>query len=125
MSESMMHSEGRNSEDARLDALFKAYHSACEPVQVSANFMPELWMKIERSQNATFSFQRISKFFVTAAAALSLGLAVIGFVPSHSNSSVYSQTYIDTLAAHPETHTVESIDYLDLAHVDGPDLEEL
>jgi len=124
MSESTMHSERRSPEDARLDNLFRAYHSACEPSQVNPNFMPELWMKIERTQNATFSFQRIAKGFLTAAAALSMALAVIGFLPTHSNSPVYSVSYVDALAAHNDSH--ESVDYMDLLHVDGPDdTEEL
>src|SRR5437764_12339751 len=100
MKESMGPSQFRSAEDERLDALFRAYYSACEPGQVSANFMPELWQKIERAQSATFSFQRISKGFVTAAAALSLALAVVGFIPMRPSSPAYSATYVEALAAH-------------------------
>src|SRR6266849_2323967 len=103
MRESMMPSERRSSEEARLDTMFRAYYSACEPGPVSANFMPELWQKIERVQSATFSFQRIAKGFVTAAAALSLALAVVGFFPMHLSSPQYNATYVDALAAHHDT----------------------
>ena len=126
--ESMMPSERRSLEDTRLGTLFRAYHSACEPGPVSANFMPELWQKIERAQSATFSFQRISKGFVTAAAALSLALAVVGFLPAHLSPPAYNATYVEALAAHNDTvtHPADAIDYTDLAHIDSPDdAEEL
>ena len=120
MNESMMQPE--------LDTLFQAYYSACEPRQVSANFMPELWQKIEKAQSATFSFQRIAKGFVTAAAALSLVLAVVGFLPVRLNPPVYNVSYVDALAAHNDAvaHSSDVIDYVDLAHIDSPDdAEEL
>jgi len=108
------------SNDERLDALFRAYHLACEPREVSANFMPELWEKIEKVQNATFSFRRIAKSFVTAAAALSMVLAAIGFVPTR-NSPAYNVTYVEALAAHNDAlaaHSLsDSAEYvLDLIH---------
>jgi hypothetical protein len=115
-------------EDERLDTLFRAYYSACEPGQVSPNFMPELWQKIERVQNATFSFRRIAQSFVTAAAALSLVLAVVAFVPSHQNSALYNATYVDFLTAHNEALAAhnDSSDYMDLLHPDSPDdVEEI
>jgi len=127
MNEFKMPSERRNPEEARLNTLFQDYYSACEPRQVSANFMPELWQKIERVQNGRFSFQRIAKGFVTAAAALSLALALVGFLPSHFSSPAYHATYVDALAAHNETIAhVDTIDYVDLTHIDSlDDTEEL
>jgi hypothetical protein len=121
----------RSPEDERLDTLFRAYHSACEPAQVSPNFMPELWQKIERVQNATFSFRRIAQGFVTAAAALSLVLAVVGFFPSHQNSLFYNASYVDALAAHTDALAAHSgadnAEYVDLLlHGDTTDdVEEI
>jgi hypothetical protein len=113
------------SDDDRLNGLFRAYHAACEPREVSANFMPELWQKIEKVQNATFSFRRIAKSFVTLAAALSMVLAAIGFVPTR-NSPAYNVTYVEALAAHNEAlaaHSLsDSAEYvLDLIHPDTTD----
>jgi hypothetical protein len=128
MNESMMPSERRSPEEARLDTLFKSYYSACEPRQVSANFMPELWQKIERAQSATFSFQRIARGFVSAAAALSLALAIVAFLPPHLSSPAYNLSYIDALAAHNDAvaHSTDAVDYVDLTHIDSPDdAEEL
>jgi hypothetical protein len=124
----MMPSEHRSSEEAHLDSLLQAYYSACEPGPVSPNFMPELWQKIERTQSATFSFQRIAKGFVTAAAALSLALGVVCFFPTRLSSPPYSATYVDALAAHTDTlaRTSDTFDYVDLTHIDAPeDSEEL
>jgi hypothetical protein len=125
MNESMM---GRGPEDERLDGLLGAYRQACEPRQVSANFMPELWQKIERTQNAKFSFQRISKGFVTAAAALSLALAVIGFLPSSQSALSSGISYIEALADHTEALAAhnDTIEYIDFLHLDIPDdVEEI
>jgi hypothetical protein len=124
----MMPSERRSSEEAHLDSLFQAYYSACEPGPVSPNFMPELWQKIERTQSATFSFQRIAKGFVTAAAALSLALGVVGFLPTRLTAPTYNATYVDALAAHNDAlvHTSDTFDYVDLTHIDSPeDAEDL
>jgi hypothetical protein len=121
-----MSPEHRSPEDQRLDALFRAYHMACEPREVSANFMPELWQKIEKVQNATFSFRRIAKSFVTAAAVLSMALAAaIAFVPTR-NSPAYNVTYVEALAAHNETLSAHSLSdsaeyVLDLIHPDTQD----
>jgi len=123
-----MPSERRSSEEAHLDSLFRAYYSACEPGPVSPNFMPELWQKIERTQSATFSFRRIAKGFVSAAAALSLALAVVCFVPARSSSPAYNATYVDALGAHTDTQvlTSDAFDYVDLPHIDAPeDTEDL
>ena len=131
MNESMMPSERRSPEEERLETLFRAYHSACELNEVSANFMPELWAKIERVQNATFSFQRIARGFVTAAAALSLALAAIGFFPTRLSSPSYNTTYVDALAAHNEALAAHSgsdaVDYADFVlHPESQDdVEEI
>src|SRR5712692_8170948 len=119
MRESMMPSERRSPNEARLDTLFRAYYSACEPGPASPNFMPELWQKIERTQSAVFSFQRIAKGFVTAAAALSLALGVVCFLPTRLSSPAYNATYVDALAAHNDAlvHTSDTFDYVDLTHI--------
>ena len=125
MNESRMPPNGRSPEDERLDELFRAYHMACEPREASVNFMPELWQKIEKVQSATFSFRRIARSFVTAAAALAMLLAVIGFLPRR-NSPAYNVTYVEALAAHNEALSApgltDSAEYvLDLIH---PDTQE-
>jgi hypothetical protein len=127
MNESRMSRDPLDEREERLDALFKAYRMACEPREASVNFMPELWEKIERTQNATFSFRRIAKGFVTAAVALSMVLAIIGFMSSDpQNSAVVHGSYVEALAAHNEAldarNSVDSVEYvLDLMHPDSAD----
>jgi hypothetical protein len=127
MNESRVSPESLDGREERLDALFKAYRVACEPREASVNFMPELWEKIERTQNATFSFRRIAKGFVTAAVALSMVLAIIGFVFSDpQNSPVFHGSYVEALAAHNEAldarNSIDSVEYvLDLMHPDSAD----
>ena len=126
MNESKMSPGVPTPEDERLDALFRAYRSACEPREVSANFMPELWQKIERVQSTTFSFRRIARGFVTAAAALSLVMATVAALPSQQGSPVYNVTYVEALAAHNDAASADSGDSIDLIHPDGPDdVEEI
>jgi len=86
----------RGNDEQRLDALFRAYHAACPVPEASANFMPELWQKIESRQTFTFSFRRMANALVTAAVALSIGLGVYLSIPR--SNPYYSQTFVEVLA---------------------------
>ena len=86
----------RGSDEQNLDALFRAYHQACVAPEASANFMPELWARIDSRQTFTFSFRRMANAFVTAAVALSIALGVYMSVPRAA--SQFPQTYIEALA---------------------------
>jgi hypothetical protein len=88
--------ETRGSDDERLDSLFRAFREACPTPDASANFMPELWQKIEARQNLTFSFGRMASAFVTAALALSIGLGMYLAAP-RSSSPYYNQSYVEAL----------------------------
>jgi len=87
----------RGNDEERLDALFRAYRNACQTPEVSANFMPALWAKIESRQRFTFSFRRMANAMATAAVALSIALSVYMAIP-RSSPNYYSQTYIEALA---------------------------
>ena len=93
-----MYPVNEGSQGERLNALFRAYGEACVPPEPSANFMPQLWQRIEARQTFSFFFGRVARGFVTAAVAASLGMAIYLASPRHS--SVYTSTYIDVLAAH-------------------------
>jgi hypothetical protein len=86
----------RGGDDERLDALFRAYRDACPVPEASANFMPNLWAKIESRQVFTFSFRRMAAGFITAALALSLALGVYTSIPHSSPNS--PQSYLEALA---------------------------
>jgi hypothetical protein len=66
----------RGSDDEKLDALFRAFAKACPDREPSANFMPNLWQRIEARQTNAFSFRRMANALVTAAVALSIALGV-------------------------------------------------
>jgi len=102
------------SDDQKLDALFRAYHDACVVPEASANFMPNLWARIESRQRFTFSFRRMANALTTAAVALSLVLGVYMSIP-RSNSMDYSQTYVEALA---EANTPDSADLVNPADLD-------
>ena len=106
---------GRGDEQ-RLDALFRAYRNACPDPEASANFMPNLWQRIEARQTYTFSFRRMANAFVTAALALSLGLGVYMSMP-HS-ASYTSESYIEALA---EANPLETPEILGPVHLELPD----
>jgi hypothetical protein len=97
----------------KLDALFRAYHSACPVPEPSANFMPSLWARIESRQTFTFSFRRMAAGFVTAAVALSLGLGVYTSIP-HANPNS-PQTYLEALA---EARPLDAPEIVGSAHLD-------
>ena len=94
----------RGRDEERLDAIFEAYRRACPTPDASANFMPNLWQRIEARQRNTFSFRRMAQALVTAAVALSIALGVYMAMP-HSNVSSYS--YVEALA---EANSTDSSD---------------
>ncbi len=99
------------SDDQQLDALFQAYQDACRAPEASANFMPNLWARIESRQRFTFSFRRMANALTTAAVALSLALGLYMARP-RSTSVDYSQTYVEALA---EANSRDSMDLVNPA----------
>jgi Ser/Thr protein kinase RdoA (MazF antagonist) len=103
----------RGNDEERLDALFRAYHAACPTPEASANFMPDLWRKIEARQTFTFSFRRMANAFVTAAVAMTIALGVYESMP---RANPYGpQTYIEALA---EANPLDTPDIVSPAHLD-------
>ena len=83
-----------------LDALFRTYREACPDPDASANFMPELWRRIEERQRSVFFLGRWARAFVTAAAVLSMAMAAYLYIP-HGHSSPFSaESYVDVLTGH-------------------------
>ena len=104
----------KESDETRLDALLAAYRDACPDREPSANFMPQLWQKIEARQQTTV-FGRLARNLVTAALALCgiLGLAVS---LSHSGpAALPSESYVEVLA---EDQARENLDYFEPVHIE-------
>ncbi len=107
-------------DDSSLNHLFDAYRDACPDVEPRAQFMPELWQKIEARRSFWFVFQRDLSAMVTASAAVCLLLLVLNIIGiSASNSHVFATTYMDALMA---DHAAEVTDYTEAIRVNpGPD----
>ena len=74
-----MFPENHGSQEERLNALFRAYGEACVPPEPSANFMPQLWQRIESRQTFSFFFGRVARGFIAKGdIQYSLGLAAGG-----------------------------------------------
>ena len=106
----------RGSDDQELDALFRAYHDACVAPDASANFMPNLWARIESRQRSTFSFRRMANALTTAAVAASLALGIYMSIP-RSGSLDNNQTYVEALA---DANTPDAMDLVNPATLDLP-----
>ena len=104
------------SDDQELDALFRAYHDACVAPDASANFMPNLWARIESRQRYTFSFRRMANALTTAAVAASIALGIYMSIP-RSSSMDLNQTYVEELA---DASTPDAMDLVNPATLDLP-----
>jgi hypothetical protein len=85
----------RGSEDDQLDQLLRAFRDACPTPEPGANFMPQLWQKIESRQRYAFSFQRMASALMTAALAATVALGVYMAMPK--TPGYYSQSYAEVL----------------------------
>jgi hypothetical protein len=87
-----------NEREARLDEMFRAYRSACPDLDASANFMPDLWARIEAREVSTNWFGRVAKALVTAALAASV---ILGMMISSTNQSAafFDATFVEALRA--------------------------
>ena len=87
-----------NLNESRLDELLQAYRLACPDPEASANFMPNMWARIEAREVSTNWFGRVAKTLVTAALAAS---AILGLMISSMNqsSAFFNATFVDALRA--------------------------
>ena len=88
---------------AEIRASFAAYREALPDPEPGANFMPQLWVRIDSKRNVTFSFGRLAKRFVSVAVASCLAMSILFLTPVHQMSPIYGATYLDALSAdHPD-----------------------
>ena len=99
--------KNRGDKNAELDGWFRAYRDACPAPEPSANFMPEIWQRIEERQRSLFYLGRWARTLATAAAVLSLAMAAYLYVPHARNSMFYVESYVEALAA---GHALDSPD---------------
>jgi hypothetical protein len=101
-----MASEYRNRADMdglelpdEIRAMFASYRESLPDREPGADFMPQLWNRIDSRRNLTFSFGRLAKGFVSLAMASCLAMSVLFLTPVAQISPIYGATYLDALAA--------------------------
>lgn len=86
--------------DDKLDALWAEYREACPDPEPSANFMPQLWQRIEAKRGATASVLLLRWAEVWLVATLALAIVMGGFlIPRLQSPPAYQSSYLDVLAA--------------------------
>src|ERR1700730_14041800 len=78
-----------------LNSLFASYKAAVPGPDASANFMPELWRKIEGRRNIMLRIRRLTQVFVGATAALCLLFAMVQVIPGRAE---LAGSYVDVLS---------------------------
>ena len=89
---------GAQNPEARLNEFFAAYREACPVPEASADFMPQLWARIEGRQqlSAVFAWRRWAQAFLSLAAAMCLLIMILQVVP-HSTPVYLQSSYVDQL----------------------------
>ena len=95
-------------QNSELDNLFEQYRMAVPDPEASANFMPELWRKIEARQFFLVRMKKLTQVFVAAAAAICLFLGIVLQVPVSSAPQV-SGNYVDILATANPTENLSAV----------------
>jgi len=90
-----------------LNGVFASYKAAVPDPEASANFMPELWRRIDRRRNITIRFKKLTQVFMAAAAAMSILFITMLSVPAFSGSDD-DGSYVEVLAKAFPTETLAS-----------------
>jgi len=80
-----------------LNGVFASYRAAVPDPEASANFMPELWRRIEGRRNLTIRFKKLTQVFLAAAAALSIVFVTMLSIPAFNRSET-GGSYVEVLA---------------------------
>ena len=98
-----------------VNGLFAEYKRAVPDPDPSANFMPELWEKIEARHSFTLRIKRLTRVFVGASAAVCLLFGMLEVIPGSSRAEVRG-SYVDVLAA---AHPADNLSSLGIAPHDS------
>jgi len=101
-----------------LDSMLAAYRQAIPDPEPSPEFMPTLWRKIDGRRNLVFRLGRLTRVFLTSAAALCVLMMGVQTFP-RLDHRVARPSYLDVLA---ESHSSDNLfEYLESMR--EPDLE--
>ncbi len=83
--------------EGELDALFRSYREATEFGEVSPNFMPVLWQRIESRRRNSLVVERLARVFAGATVAIAV---VAGLFVSFEQPRQQDDTWVEALANH-------------------------
>jgi hypothetical protein len=87
----------RSEGDVRLDQMFRTYREICGDPDASANFMPDLWAKIEARELSIKWFGWVARMLVAAALTASV---ILGMISSMKQpDAFFNATVVDALRA--------------------------
>jgi len=89
----------------QVDNLFASYKALVIDPEPGANFMPELWRRIEARRSLVFRVKRLTQVFVAAAAAICIAFGIFLAVPNSDNPPI-NGNYVEVLA---ETNPAENL----------------
>lgn len=89
-----------------LDELFVKYRAACPEVELGANFMPELWQRIEARRGFWPVFEHLARVAVAVCLFACLVFAVLDIRGvRRAEPGVSEQSYAEALAADQSSET--------------------
>jgi hypothetical protein len=92
----------------QVESLFASYKALVPDPEPSANFMPELWRRIDARRSLVFRVKRLTQLFVAAAAAICIAFATFEAAPRSERPAI-NGNYVDMLA---ETLPAENLSAL-------------
>jgi hypothetical protein len=95
--------------EQELDQLFAQYRAGCPDVELSANFMPELWGRIEARKGFWPVFEHLARAAVSLCALACLVVALLNFA-AVPRTTAPEQSYAEALAS---DQSAEAIFYAD------------
>src|SRR5258708_39744300 len=100
-----------------LDSMLAAYKQAMPDPEPSPEFMPTLWRKIDARRNLVFRLGRLTRVFLTSAAALCLLMTGVLTFPRSGQRAAHPR-YLDVLA---EAHNSNNLfEYFEVMHQATP-----
>ena len=87
------------SADRELDELFAKYRAACPDVEPGANFMPEIWRRIEARRSFWPVFEHAARVAVAFCMFACLVFALLDVTGARRTTTISEQSYAEALAA--------------------------
>lgn len=83
--------------ERELDELFRTYRRATDFGEISPNFMPVLWQRIESRRKNSLMAERLARVFAGATVALAVGAGLfVSFEPQRQQDD----SWVEALANH-------------------------